>query len=212
MVGHDTMPTEQTDRLRISFWRVFKNAVSSLSVYGPSPTFAGSRQQIVHQGRHRNRCFVSRLQAMNYRKSGIAILVAVLVGFTAWFGTVSWKKRQWFELQSQQLATIKRLEKFPPAGWDPVTWRNALVTPYNVWGNVTYSPSYSAISNAEMRALQSNLDQIVAEATTENSMECVDRVFAILLHRGWKTQFITGYRDEFRAFHGDSQVRVHRQE
>jgi hypothetical protein len=87
---------------------------------------------------------------MNNRKSAIAILVAVLFGFAMWLGTVRWRQLQWKELQSQQLATIKRLEEFPAAGWDPGTWRNALITPYNVWGNVTYSPSYSEISISEM--------------------------------------------------------------
>jgi hypothetical protein len=60
--------------------------------------------------------------------------------------------------------------------------------------------------------LQSKLERIVASATAENSMDCVDQVFALLLQRGRKTRFITGYREEFRTYHNDTQLRSHREE
>ena len=147
---------------------------------------------------------------MSARKSTMTILLIGISGFALWVGPAWWRQRQWFALQTKQLVTIKRLEEFPPHGWDPDTWRNALITPYNVWGNVTYSPTYSNISNIEMQALQLKLDRIIAEATVENSMECVDKVFALLLQRGRKTRFITGYRDEFRSFDDNLQHRFHR--
>lgn len=109
------------------------------------------------------------------------------------------EQRQWLEVMRGQLAAIERLGDVPPAGWDPATWKNAVITPYNVWGNVTYHPSYSQISLAEMRSLQAQLDQIAAEATPVNSIESVDRVFRLLLARGQKTEFIRGFHDEFRA-------------
>jgi hypothetical protein len=65
---------------------------------------------------------------------------------------------------------------------------------------VTYHPNYSHISNDEMRSLQQSLEQIVATTTSENSIESVDQVFQLLLQRGQKTEFISGYRDEFRTY------------
>lgn len=124
----------------------------------------------------------------------------MLAALTAWWSTKWSAQRQWFALQHQQMATIQRLEDFPPPGWDPGVWRSALVTPYNVWGNVTYHPGYSHISIDEMRSLQSQLDQIVAETTSENSFDSVDRVFQLLIRRGQKTDFIAGYREEFRMY------------
>ncbi len=51
-----------------------------------------------------------------------------------------------------------------------------------------------------MCSLQLKLEQIVAETTPENSIESVDQVFQLLLQRGQKTDFISGFRDEFRTF------------
>jgi hypothetical protein len=50
-----------------------------------------------------------------------------------------------------------------------------------------------------MRSLKLKLERIVAETTRENSIESVDRVFQLLLLRGQKIDFISGYRDEFRS-------------
>ena len=138
---------------------------------------------------------------MNLRKTTIVTLLAVATALVAWIGMTMWKQRQWFDLQEGQLATIKQLEEFPPGGSSEAAWRNALVTPYNVWGNVTYSPDYSNISIEEMRSLQSQLDRILAETTSENSIESVDRVFELLMQRGRKTEFINGYLEEFRAYY-----------
>jgi hypothetical protein len=57
-----------------------------------------------------------------------------------------------------------------------------------------------------MRGLQSRLDQIVDEAATQNSFDSVDRVFALLLERGRKTEFISGFREEFQS-HRDAMSR-----
>jgi hypothetical protein len=51
-----------------------------------------------------------------------------------------------------------------------------------------------------MRSLQLELERIVAETTPDNSIESVERVFQLLLQRGQKVDFISGYRDEFRTF------------
>lgn len=137
---------------------------------------------------------------INAWKYVLAVLLIVGGVLAARFGAWWWTQRQWFDLQAQQLATIKRIGEFPPEGQDRGSWQNALVTPYNVWGNVTYHPNYSHISNEEMRSLQLSLEQIVAAATPENSIESVDRIFQLLLERGQKTEFISGYRDEFRTY------------
>lgn len=137
-----------------------------------------------------------KMSIWKYALAAVLIVVVVLAaGFGAWW----WMQRQWFDLQAQQLATIERIGAFPPEGQDRERWKNALVTPYNVWGNVTYHPNYSHISNDEMRSLQASLEEIVATTTPENSIESVDRVFQLLLTRGQKTEFISGYRDEFRT-------------
>lgn len=139
------------------------------------------------------------LQSLVYATMVLAVVVVGGV-FAARFGAWWWTQREWFELQASQMATIKRLGEFPPKGQARETWENALVTPYNVWGNVTYHPNYSHISNDEMRSLQQSLEQIVATTTSENSIESVDRVFQLLLQRGQKTEFVSGYRDEFQAY------------
>ena len=117
-----------------------------------------------------------------------------------WVVAWSWKQRQWFELQQRQLSTIERIAECPPIGWDRDAWGKALITPYNVWGNVTYHPDYSRISNEEMQTLLERLEEIVDETTPVTSVKSVDRVFELLLQRGRKTEFISGYRDEFRTY------------
>jgi hypothetical protein len=134
------------------------------------------------------------------------VLAVVLGGvFAARFGAWWWTQREGFDLQAQQMATIKRLGEFPPEGQSREVWENALVTPYNVWGNVTYAPNYSNVGNQEMRSLLTDLEAIVSTTTTENSIESVDRVFQLLLRRGQKTEFISGYREEFRAYFEDAR-------
>lgn len=59
-----------------------------------------------------------------------------------------------------------------------------------------------------MRSLQLKLERIVAQTTPENSIESVDQVFQLLLQRGHKTDFISGYRDELLAFGKRQQRKV----
>jgi hypothetical protein len=134
-----------------------------------------------------------------WRSVAMAVL-AICAALVMWWVPAWWTQRQWFALQAQQMATIRRLEAMPPPGWDRGAWRNALVTVNNVWGNVTYTPAYSKLTVAEMRALQTRLEQVLAETSPANSVESVDRVFALLLEQGRKTVFITGYREEFREY------------
>lgn len=126
----------------------------------------------------------------------------LLLSLTIASGQQLWVQNQWFELQRQQLATIKRIGEFPPDGWKEEVWQNALVTPYNVWGNVTYSPDYSQISLEEMRILLGKLKRIVDQTNSKNSRDSVDRVFQLLLERGQKVEFISAYRNEFSG-HAD---------
>lgn len=127
-------------------------------------------------------------------------IVAILIAM----GRAMWLQQQWFELQQQQLGAIEKIAAYPPPGWEQAAWNNALITPYNVWGNVTYSPNYSKISNSEMQELRRQLEQIAAETNHSNSIESVDRVFELLLKRGQKIKFITEYRKEFKTY--DAQV------
>ena len=138
------------------------------------------------------------MQMNSLKYFGLALLVIVGV-LTAKIGAWWWMQREWFDLQVQQLATIERIGEFPPPGWDPKLWKNVVITPYNVWGNVTYHPNHhSNISIDEMRSLQTTLDQIVTETTRENSIESVDRIFQLMLQRGHETDFISWYHDLFR--------------
>lgn len=141
-----------------------------------------------------------------YGKLILGLLVIGIAALTFWIVQALSQRQQWFALQSQQMESIKRLEEFAPAGWDRDSWRNALVTPYNVWGNVTYAPSYSQLTIAQMRALQSKLDQIRASTTPENAFESVDRVFELLTKQcSNKSEFITGFREEFRTYGKDME-------
>jgi hypothetical protein len=133
--------------------------------------------------------------------AGVILFVVLAAKFAAWW----WTQRQWFELQKEQLLTIRRIEAFPPAGWDRRTWKEALIAPHNVWGSVTFSPDYSNISIEEMRSLKLNLEQIVAETTSDNSFESVDRIFQLMLEFGRRKEFISGYRDEFRSYSEQSR-------
>lgn len=148
---------------------------------------------------------VRPLTDMRIKTWKYALIILALAGciFATWIVAKSWKQEEWFDLQKQQLATIERLGKFPPPGCNQAMWHNALVTPYNVWGNVTYHPDYSKLSNEEMRTLLGQLEQIVAETSPANSIKSVDRVFELLLHSSQKKEFIDGYREEFRTY-GDT--------
>jgi len=117
---------------------------------------------------------------------------------------VRWQiQRQWFALQTQQRATILQLERFPPTDWDRDIWNNFIVLTHNVWGNAVYSPSYSEISNQEMRVLKVRLEQILAETTPNNSIDSVDQVYQLLLQRSEKTAFISPYRESFHTYVND---------
>jgi hypothetical protein len=137
---------------------------------------------------------------MRFLKYGSAALAILLIVVAIWITLRMRKQREWFDLQAQQLATIKRLGDSPPPGWQPRVWQSAVGTPYNVWLNVTYHPDYSKISIEEMRLLQGKLEEIVSQTTPENSLDSVDRVFQLLLERGRRTEFISGYRDEVRSY------------
>ena len=76
-----------------------------------------------------------RIKAWKCVLAAVLLLACVLA---TWVARAWWKHRQWFDLQHRQLATVERIGKFPPSGWNRDSWENALVTPYNVWGNVTY--------------------------------------------------------------------------
>jgi hypothetical protein len=107
-------------------------------------------------------------------------------------------RRQWFQIQSQQLAAIDKLRDYPPDGVNANVWDNLINDTYNVWANVTYAPTYSNISNTEMRDLKRKLDEVVANTSSRNSPASVDQVYGLLLSLDFKTEFVTGYHDEFR--------------
>ena len=142
---------------------------------------------------------------MKRRSVKVVSAVIVMATVATWIGRDMWLRRDWFEIQAQQLAAIKELEAYRPSGWEQRAWNNALVTPYNVWGNVIFSPDYSKIGNVEMRELKQQLDRIVAETNSGNSIESVDRVFSLLLQLGQRIEFITNYRAEFKTY--DSQIK-----
>ena len=67
-----------------------------------------------------------------------------------------------------------------------------ITTPYNVWGNVTFDPIHSNISNWQMLHVEQKLDQIV----TGTNAASVDQVFQLLLSLDLKTEFVTGFHAE----------------
>jgi hypothetical protein len=108
------------------------------------------------------------------------------------------KRWRFFDARDKQWATINRIGNYPPAGWTTAAWQNAVVMPYNVWGNVIWEPD--SATPDEMSYLQSGLDRIVSETTTANSVESVDRVFALLLELkgdGRSGDFIRRHRAGF---------------
>lgn len=138
-----------------------------------------------------------RHNVSRYLVSVAVILVGLLI---AKFGSWWWTQRQWFELESKQLATIDQLRHFPPVGVKRNRWEGDLVTLYNVWGNVTYHPDYSGLSNEQMHTLHLKLEGIIAGTTQENSIESVDRVFELMLQNSPRKDFISRYREIFRAY------------
>jgi hypothetical protein len=135
---------------------------------------------------------------MNWRSTTVPLLVLILVALAFWLGR-SWSLQwEWSDLDQRQRATILRLKQFPPPGISTESWNNEIITLHNVWGNVTYTPTYSGLSNADMQTLLSKLNQLVNKATPENSVATVDRVYALLLERATNRSLVTGYRAQFR--------------
>jgi hypothetical protein len=143
---------------------------------------------------------------MNWRRTTLGLLILVLVALAFYLGR-GWSLRQEFSrLDQRQRAAILRLQQVPPPGENATAWSEVIITLHNVWGNVTFAPSYSGLSNADMQALLAKLEQWVSEATPDNSVATVERIYALLLERAKDPRFVTGYRDEFRAAFVDGVV------
>lgn len=139
---------------------------------------------------------------MNWRNATLGLLVMVVVVLTFYVGRAWSQRQQWSDLDQRQRAAILRLQAVPPAGENAAGWDEAITTLHNVWGNVTFAPSYSGLSNADMQMLLTKLEQCVSETTPDNSIATVERIYALLLDETKNRQFVTGYRDEFRAAFG----------
>src|SRR5687768_14499920 len=122
----------------------------------------------------------SRAPRYIYGALGLPLLIMACITI-AWLGRAWWIQKQWFSLQQEQMATIMRLQSLPPDANRRDEWREVIVMLHNVWGNVTFAPSYSEITNAEMEALQRRLTEIVEATTPENSIDSVDRIYGILM-------------------------------
>lgn len=131
--------------------------------------------------------------------------VIVMAAIAGWWLTMRSTERKWFAIQRQQLALINQLAEFPPPVSDARAWREEIVTLHNVWGNVTFSPSYSQLTVTEMLSLQHDLEQILATTSAESSHLSVEQVFELLLERGQKPDFINGYREDFRSRHPQNE-------
>ncbi len=145
---------------------------------------------------------------MNLVKWLLVVTFIAALALSAWFIARWWHVREWRALDQQQRATIKQLQRFPPNGWSQHGWDESVIIVNSVWGNVTFAPSYSGISNQQMRVLLKNLEQILAETNSENSPESIERIFALLLSHSPKTEFITGYRDELREYFAEERQRA----
>ena len=133
------------------------------------------------------------------RSVALAILGIIVLLATAWtIGAPLLEQRAWFGVHREQLATIRKLNEFPPAGWTKHAWNNVVTTTHNVWGNVIYHPASSGLKHPEMVMLKHQLERIVAETNTDNSIESIEAVYTLLLQHGRKADFIIPYRDEFR--------------
>ncbi|WP_442481955.1 hypothetical protein [Aeoliella sp. SH292] len=96
------------------------------------------------------------------------------------------------------MAAISSLADVPPEGWFRFDWKEEVITPYNVWGNITYTPEYSGLSNDEMRLLAIELDGIVSKATSANCFEKVDQIFMLMLRFSKNPEFVSRHREEFQ--------------
>ncbi len=131
----------------------------------------------------------------------VALVITGFVGLSAiaWtIGAPLFQQRAWFGVHREQLATISKLKEFPPAGWNKHAWDNIVITAHNIWGNVIFHPDSSGVGRREMVLLKHELEKIVAGTNADNSIESIERVYALLLQQGRKADFIIPYRDEFR--------------
>lgn len=134
---------------------------------------------------------------MSRRKLTIAFVSAVIVIAAFSFARSCWTLRQWFAIYSEQKATIELLADHPPTNIAPSEWRNAVAIVSTIWGNVTFHPDYSGLSNDEMRTLQLRLQSLVDQTTGDTAFNSVDSVFEMMHEFSPKTRFIEGYREEF---------------
>ncbi len=131
----------------------------------------------------------------------VALVIAGIVGLSAIAWTIAaplFEQRAWFAVHREQSATIRKLNEFPPAGWNKRAWSNIVTTANNIWGNVIHHPDSSGLERREMIQLEHELEQIVAGTNSDNSIESIEQVYALLLQQGRKADFIIPYRDEFR--------------
>lgn len=118
-----------------------------------------------------------------------------------------WASRQWFEIQGMQRAVIIKLVAHPPNDLSESGWQNAVITLHNVWGNVTFSPEYSSLTNEEMTQLLEQLETITEETNNENAYSKADSIYDLMHSWSPKSRFIEGYRDELRDQFGPSLTR-----
>tara|TARA_R110002111_G_scaffold258592_1_gene327844 strand:+ start:75 stop:533 length:459 start_codon:yes stop_codon:yes gene_type:complete len=135
---------------------------------------------------------------MSRRKLICAVVSAVTVIAAFPFARNWWTLRQWFAIYSEQKATIELLADHPPTNVAPSEWRNVVAIVPTIWGNVTFHPDYSGLSNDEMRTLQRRLQRLVDQTTGDTAYKNVDSVFEMMHEFSPKTRFIEGYREEFR--------------
>jgi hypothetical protein len=135
---------------------------------------------------------------MSRRKLIFAAVFAVAVITALPFARSWWNLRQWFAIYSEQKATIELLADHPPTNVSSSEWRNVVAIVAAIWGNVTFHPDYSGLSNDEMRALQLRLQRLVDQTTGDTAYKSVDSVFEMMHEFSTKTRFIEGYREEFR--------------
>ncbi|MCO8125417.1 hypothetical protein NHH03_27005 [Stieleria sp. TO1_6] len=122
--------------------------------------------------------------------------VAIIAAFP--FARDRWNLRQWFVIYSEQKATIELLADHPPTNVAPSEWRNVVEIVPTIWGNVTFHPDYSGLSNEQMRALQLRLQRLVDKTTGDTAYKSVDSMFEMMHEFAPNTRFIEGYREEFR--------------
>lgn len=77
-------------------------------------------------------------------------------------------------------------------------WKNVLEIIPTIWGNVTFNPSYSGLSVDDMQRLQQRLQILVENVEGDSVYENADAIFALMLEFSSKTEFVEGYREDFR--------------